>query len=139
MLSGYLADRLPMRSVYLGAFVLQVPLLLLAAEAGEMVLVAVALAAVAGNVGALPAESGLVARFTPARWRGFAFGLKFIVAFGLAGLGVKLEAALYDATGGFAWLFVVLAVIAAAGALGNLLLPHDRRQPVPAGSRFRRT
>lgn len=132
MISGHLADRFSMRSIYAAAFVLQVPLLLLLADAGGALVAAAALFAVAGNVGALPAETGLLAKLTPARWRGFAFGLKFIVAFGIAGLGVKLEATLYDATGGFFWLFVVLGAVAAAGALGTLLLPRDQRHPVPA-------
>jgi hypothetical protein len=80
------------------------------------------------NVGALPAENGLVARYSPSNWRGLAFGLKFILAFGISGFGVQMEGAFYDLTGGFNSLFVVLAAIAAVGFAAACLLPSERRE-----------
>ena len=75
------------------------------------------------NVSSLPAENALVARYAPKDWRGLVFGLKFVIGFGFAGVGTLLEGALYDLTGGFYWLFVVLAAVAAVAAVGSLLLP----------------
>jgi len=49
-----------------------------------------------------------------------------------SGFGVKLEGALFDATGDFLWLFTVLAALAAtAAAIGFLLPGEPRRQPAP--------
>lgn len=134
ILAGHLADRYPLKYVYLICFILQVPLLLLASAASGAAMVVVAMAMVAVNVGALPAENSLVARYAPSNWRGLAFGLKFILAFGISGLGVKLEGLLYDQTGGFAWLFIVLAAVAAVGTAATLLLPSELRARAPAAA-----
>ncbi len=134
ILAGHLADRYPLKYVYLICFILQVPLLMLASAVSGAALVVVAMVMVSVNVGALPAENSLVARYAPSKWRGLAFGLKFILAFEISGLGVKLEGVLYDQTGGFAWLFMVLDAIAAVGIAATLLLPSEScaRAPVAA-------
>jgi MFS transporter, FSR family, fosmidomycin resistance protein len=134
VLAGHLADRFPMKPVYVLCFALQVPLLILAASLGGGPLVAVAMLMVSINVGALPAENGLVARYAPSKWRGLAFGLKFILAFGISGLGVQMEGVLYDMTGGFHWLFTLLAAIASVGFAAALLLPSERSQQAPAAA-----
>jgi MFS family permease len=121
--AGYLADRFPLRRVYLLSFVCQVPVLMLAATLDETALFVVAIFMVTLNVGSLPAENALVARYAPKDWRGLVFGLKFVIGFGFAGVGTLLEGALYDLTGGFYWLFVILAAVAAVGGLTSILLP----------------
>ena len=128
VVAGHLADRFPLRSVYMICFALQVPFLMLAGAIGGLGLVADAAIMVSINVGALPAENSLVARYAPANWRGLAFGLKFILAFGISGLGIKMNGVIYDATGGFLWVFVVLAAIAAVGFAATLLLPAEHRR-----------
>jgi hypothetical protein len=75
-----------------------------------------------------------VARYAPSHRRGLAFGLKFILAFGISGLGVKLEGAVYDSTGDFWWLFTILAAIAVVGVAAALLLPEERRQVAPVAA-----
>ena len=134
ILAGHLADRYPLKFVYFACFVLQVPFLVLAAGLSGSALVIVALVMVSVNVGALPAENSLVARYAPSKWRGLAFGLKFILAFGISGLGVKLEGTLYDQTGGFWALFVVLGAIAAVGVAATLMLPSEKPRPVPVAA-----
>ena len=128
-LAGHLADRYPLKAVYFTCFVLQVPFLMLAASLGGSALVAVAMIMVAINAGSLPAENSLVARYAPSNWRGLAFGMKFVLAFGVSALGVKMEGVLYDLTGGFFWLFVVLGAIAGVGVAATWLLPSERRVP----------
>jgi MFS family permease len=135
--AGRIADALPAKLVYLVCFALQVPLLFLAGVLGGAALVAVAIAMVMINAGGTPAENMLFARYVPSQWRSFAFGVKFIVALGIAGLGVKLEGWLYDLTGGFYALFVVLAGLAALALTVGTLLPPERPAeakpaPVPA-------
>lgn len=130
--AGWLADRYPLKPVYIASVVIQAPLLALAGLASGLPLLGLAVAMVSANVGTLPAENALIARYSPSRWRGLAFGLKFILAFGVAGLGVKMEGMLYDATGGFGTLFAILATLAALAFSFALLLPGDRREPVLA-------
>lgn len=130
VVAGKLADHYPLKWVYLGAFILQAPVLFLAAGLGGAGLLIVALVMVTANVGALPAENALVARYAPSQWRSLAFGLKFILAFGLSGLGAQLEAYLFDLTGGFHWLFSVLTAIALVAIVAILLLPNERKEAV---------
>ncbi len=132
IVAGRLADKYPLKYVYMIAFTLQVPFLAMAGSLSGASLLAVAMIMVSVNSGALPAENSLVARYAPSKWRGLAFGLKFILAFGVSGLGVLLEGKLYDYTGGFYWLFIVLACVAAVAAMAGMLLPNERPQPTPA-------
>jgi hypothetical protein len=85
---------------------------------------------------ATPIENTLVVRYTPGKWRATAFGAKFVLSLGVAALGVPMVALVHDRTGGFAWLFVVLAALAAVTVAAALFLPRDgsgrRRVPVPA-------
>lgn len=134
ILAGKLADKYPLKYVYMAAFVMQVPLLAIAGSLSGASLMVVALIMVSINVGALPAENSLVARYAPSQWRGLAFGLKFILAFGVSGLGVLLEGKLYDYTGDFYWLFIVLACVAAVATVAGLLLPNERPQESPVAA-----
>lgn len=134
IMAGRMADRYPLKFVYMGAFVLQVPFLALAGILSGASLMVVALLMVSINIGALPAENSLIARYAPSQWRGLAFGLKFILAFGVSGFGVLLEGKLYDYTGGFYWLFVVLASVAAVAATAGMLLPNEKPQSTGAAA-----
>ena len=125
VLSGYLSDRYSLKAVYVLTFVLQVPFLLLAAGLGGPVLMVVVLIMVCGNVATFPPENSLIARYTPPHWRGVAYGLKFVFMFGVGGVGVMMEGVLYDLTGGFYWLFVVLAAMAAVACVAAVGLPAE--------------
>ena len=126
IVAGHLADRYSAKWVYVATALVQVPLLLGLAATSGLPLVAVATLAVAGNLSAIPAENVLMARYTPAKWRGTAFGMKFILSFGISGLGVPLVSVVRGATGGFGWLFVGLALAAAVVAGAATLLPGER-------------
>ncbi len=127
LVAGRMADKYPLRNVYLLMFLLQVPFLMLAGFLSGTPLFAVALVMVAVNVSSLPAENYLVARYAPSKWRGLVFGGKFIITFGIGGLGVMIESTFYDLTGGFSWMFVVLAALSAVGGMAALMLPADKR------------
>lgn len=135
MLGGRLADRYPVRRVYLLAFLFQVPLLMLAAATNGGALLVIAILMVCVNFGGLPAENMLIARYTPPRHRSLVFGLKFVLAIGVASLGVLVEGSLFDWTGGFFAVFATLAALALAGAGAIAMLPADAKpilQPEPA-------
>ena len=81
------------------------------------------------SVGALPAENALMARYTPARWRGSAFGAKFVLSLGVGPVAVQLVSWLHESTGSFFWLYTLLAVAAVIAVLAGLLLPGGEAQP----------
>ncbi len=123
---GYLADRFPLKRVYVGAILLQVPLLWLAAGFSGLPLLMVAALMVMASVGALPAEVMLLARYTPDRRHGLAFGVKFVLTFGAAPLGVLLVAKITETTGGFYWVFALLAGVALTAVVMAAWLPSAR-------------
>lgn len=123
ILGGYLADRFPLKTVYILSYLIQAPVFFFAAMAGGYPLLILATASIALGVGAAPAETTLISRYSPAKWRATAFGAKFAVALGVSALGVPMIALIYENTGGFYWLFVTLGVLAAILAAAAILLP----------------
>ena len=131
--AGHMADRFPLKSLYVGAFVLQVPVLWLMAWASGTSLVVLAILALIFNTGALPAENLLLSQSASRGRQGVTFGAKFVMSFGATPAAIWLVSLLSGREGGFALLFVVLAGVAAAGTLAALLVPGDaaavRRAP----------
>ena len=125
LIGGYLADKLPLKPMYVGGFLLQVPVLAAIAAFGGLPLVAMAAAAVMLTTAPLPAENMLLARFTPARHHGLAYGVKFVLAFGTGPLSIILVSAVQARTGEFLWLFLPLAALAAVATLAASLLPGE--------------
>lgn len=129
IVGGHLADRMPLKTVYVISWVLQVPVLFVAAAIGGLPLVFFAGLLVSLNSASLPAENLLLARYVPAHRHGIAFGLKFVLAFGAGPLAIQLVARIEAATGEFFWLLTVLGVFALVVVAAAVLLPRDR--PVP--------
>ncbi len=123
---GRLADRYAMKHVYVVSFLIQAPVLAGAAYLESWPLLVVAVAMVFVNVGALPSENGMLAHFTPGKWRGTAYGAKFVLAIGVAAASVPLVGQIYDQTGGFFWLFILLGIGAGLVALLGMFLPNDK-------------
>ncbi len=135
VVAGHLADRYPLRRVYLLLYMIQAPLLGAAAALAGLPLLVAAMMMVAVNTGLLPAENMLLARYTPARWRATAYGAKFVLGFGVAGLGVPLVSLLRTMTGDFTVLFLLLGGLAALVAAAAIALPGDvsaQRATAPA-------
>ncbi len=129
LVGGYLADRYPLKTVYIWAYVLQVPFLFLAASLAGLPLFGAVLLMVLFNTASLPAENAMMARYTPSRWRGTAFGAKFVLSLGVTPVAVQLVAWTYALSGGFYWLFIVLGSAAAIIVVAGLLLPAGRDDP----------
>ncbi|MFI5401149.1 MAG: MFS transporter [SAR324 cluster bacterium] len=134
LLGGWAADRFPLKTVYLVSYALQVPLLALAAGLSNLPMLVTASIMVALQVGAVPVEGSLYARYSSSKWRGTAFGLKFVISLGVSALAVPMVALLHDRAGGFAGLFYVMSGLALIVAAVALLLPGERaaRAPAPA-------
>ena len=129
MLGGHLADHYSQKTVYILCWMGQVPLLCFVAMTGNVLLLTVATMMVVLNTSALPSENMMLSRFTPERHQGLAFGIKFILAFGAAPLGVKLISFVREATGSFEPLILGLAAMSAVAVLFVLFLPSDRPAP----------
>ncbi len=130
LVGGHLADRFPLKAVYVGALALQVPLLAAAIGSGGALFLVVSMLMVVANVSALPAENMMLARYASSRRHGLAFGAKFVLTFGAAPLAVQLVATVQNRTGDFHDLFLVFTCCAAVALLTAVLLP-----PVPRLSR----
>jgi len=132
--AGHLADRYALKRVYAAAILSQAPLLWLASTAGGLPLVPLATGLIVANTASLPAENLLLARAAPTERQSLAFGVKFVLSFGAAPIGIWLVAFVTERTGGFAWVFFALtsvAVVIGAAALAlpstSSLRPESRR------------
>lgn len=132
IVGGWLADKFPLKRIYVIAYLIQVPVILLAAEMTDLPLVAVAAIMVSMNMGMQATENLLVARYSPAKWKATAFGAKFVVSLGASSLAVPIVAFIRDGTGGFTWLFLSLSMIAAGVAVAGMVLPGTRRETMSA-------
>ena len=133
--SGWLSDKYPLKWVYTGMIAMQAPFLALAAVATGLPLMAAAVLMVTFNIGALPPENTLLARYTPSQWRSTAYGLKFVLSFGFSAMGVPLAAYIYESTGDFEWLFGALALTIVLMSVIALTLPNDRSPSTPAATK----
>ncbi len=133
IIGGHLADRYPLKPIYLASWFLQIPVLLGLAALGGVPLVLVAIGIVLLTAAPLPAENMLLSRYTPAKHQSLAFGVKFVLSFGAAPVAIKLAAMVQAQTGEFAWLFTGFAAVAAACTLAVMLLPASSRR-LPAGA-----
>lgn len=79
--------------------------------------------------GQIPINDALVARYTTAAWRSRVYAVKYVLSFSIAAAAVPLVAFLQASAGGFAWLFYILAALAAATTVSVLLLPGELRVP----------
>ncbi len=128
LVGGHLADRYAMKQVYVLSYLLQAPFLALVVGVSGLPLVAAISLAMAVQVASIPVENGLLARYTPGRWRATAYGAKFVLTITVSALSFPLVAGIYARAGEVSALFVVLAVLSCAVALIALMLPRDRKQ-----------
>ena len=131
MAGGFCADRFPARYVYMIGYFLQIPVLMIFGllEGASMVFVAIIMTGL--NTSTQPAENILIARYTPQNRRGLIFGLKFVVAIGFSSLGVLLEGLMFDLTGDFLWLFLILGAMALVATTAAFRLPSGGPGAIP--------
>ncbi len=128
MLAGHVVDRRDGRGVYALIFLASIPLMLLTAILTDLPLL------VAGSLMALlmfsaqPIENALLARLAPPALKSWLFGLKFTLAFGVGGLGVKLCGVVKHSGGLAATLQVAAAFTGAALVCAVLALTVKRQR-----------
>jgi FSR family fosmidomycin resistance protein-like MFS transporter len=131
LVGGELADRYSQKLVYAASHLLQIPLYLVGYVLLGPAMIPMAALMIAFNVLGQPVENTLLARYTPAKWRGRVFGAKFLLTLGVLSLGVAVVPVIHAATGNLDGLFVLLACSASVSFLAALALPGRRSAAVP--------
>jgi len=132
LVGGHLADRYPLKRVYVICWMVQIGFLVMLAGGTGLTVFATAILLATISTAQLPAENMLLARFTPERHHGLAFGFKFVLAFGAAPLAIEIVSVVRERTGDFFMLFAGLSAVTAFVFLVVLLLPADRRVSIVA-------
>ncbi len=123
LLGGFLADKFPLKWLFIAIYGLMTPALFLAAIAtNELMLLAVWLIVMI-TVGNQPVSDFLFSRYVPKRWVNTAFGFRFALSLGTAAVAVPLMGEVFDRTGDFYYAFLAMAAAAAVAVLAALLLP----------------
>ena len=94
---------------------------------GNSLIVLCILAAVF-NASILPTENILLGRFTPQKFHGLIYGIKFILAFGSGPIAVFLISEIYSITLEFTYLFLINAFMMAIVSIFIIFLPFQNNQ-----------
>ena len=105
---GRLIDRVPLKRLFLGIVLMQIPLFALAAYAQGWALYAFALGFMVFVFGAIPFTDALIVRYVDDRMRSRVAGLRLATSFGISALAVYLLGPVVKASG-FDFLLVLLA------------------------------
>jgi len=133
---GTLADKLNLKRLYVLGFALQAPFLFLIAITSGTALLPFALLSVLLSLGIQPISDSLLAHSVPVRWHATAYGARFVASLGVSAAAVPLIASIYQSTGDFFWLFVILAALAIVATLLALFLPYEHsagEKSLPSG------
>jgi predicted MFS family arabinose efflux permease len=115
-LGGYLAGGKELRGIYASMFLIAAPLVYAVGRLSGVSLIATASCMAVFLFAVQPLENVLLARFAPTGWRGFIYGLKFVLSFGVGGVGPYLGGWL-EARGGMPAVFAAAAGFAALAAV----------------------
>lgn len=128
VVGGILADRYPLKYVFILCWVGQTVFVSATAAVSGVGLVGAAALLVMSQVAAAPAESMLVARYAPEQHHGLAFGGKFVASFLAAPVSVQAIALVREFTGDVSWLLAGLGVAALMIVLMLFVLPGENRK-----------
>ena len=124
---GRLIDRVPMKRLYLGVVLAQIPLFLLASTAQGWWLFWLLTGFMIMIFGAIPFTDAMVVRFVDDSMRSRVSGMRIAVSFGISSLAVYLLGPAVKAAG-FGTLLLVMGGIAACTAAFVLMLPDTSSQ-----------
>ncbi len=124
LIVGRLLDRLPLKPLYIGILLAQVPLLALAAHAQGWWIFVALVATMALIFGAIPFTDAMIVRYVDDRLRSRVAGMRLTVAFGFSSAAVWLLGPLVKANG-FTTMMLVMACVSAASAVAVLWLPDE--------------
>ncbi len=127
-IGGLMADRFNLKAIYLIGIFMQFPCYLGIAYISGYSLVILCILAAIFNASILPTENLLLSRFTPQKYHGVVYGIKFILAFGSGPISVFLISEIYSITLEFTYLFLINAVMMAIVSIFILFLPIQPKE-----------
>jgi MFS family permease len=131
ILVGFWLDRYPFKWVLVALTVAQIPLLLMARTAEDLVMLMTAVPLMFFIFGEIPINDWVVARYTPEHWRSRVYAGKYVLSLGVSSLAVPLVAILHGATDGFQTLLLTMAgCVAVIPLAASILLPTAPTKPV---------
>ena len=125
---GILADRFNQKAIYLIGIFLQFPCYLGIAYMSGYSLIVLCILAAVFNASILPTENLLLSKFTPQKYHGVVYGIKFILAFGSGPISVFLISEIYSITLEFTYLFLINAIMMAIVSVFIIFLPMKNNQ-----------
>ena len=123
LIVGYLLDRHPARSVFLGVAALQAVFFALMPGLTDWLALIVAVAFMLAVFGQIPITDVLVGRLTSSEWRSRVFACRYIVTFSALAASIPMIAWIH-ANWGFDRLFMLLAVTGLCILILVLMLPR---------------
>ena len=122
-IGGLLADRLNLKRIYLFGIFMQFPCYICIAYMTGYSLVFLCIFAAIFNASILPTENILLGKFTPQKYHGVIYGIKYILAFGSGPIAVVLISEIYSLTLEFTYLFIINGVMMAIVSIFIVFLP----------------
>lgn len=129
---GRAIDRHAIKPIFLAVTAGQAAALFIAINLDGWAMVAASAAVMVLVFGQIPINDTLVARYTPDRWRGRVYAVKYVLTFTVSAAVVPGLSWLYDEGGGFPAMFLAGAVAAAVITATVLLLPGRHSAAVAA-------
>ena len=123
IMGGSLASRYSPKLVYIGMFVVMVPLAMIASQLDGFALVVMAAVMMLVITGCLPAENCIIVRFCPENWRARVFSAKFVMALGGGSFAILAVGEIFDQTAGFLLFYGFMISLAAIVIIFAMFLP----------------
>jgi len=123
VLMGALIDRMELRRLMIGVGLIQIPMLFLAANLEGWWMLGAALLMMLAVFGQIPLNDAIVGKYVADEFRARVLGVRYVVSLGVAAVAVPLIAALHKTEGGFANVFMVLAVLASGVFVAAFFFP----------------
>jgi MFS family permease len=120
---GALIDRFELRRLMIGVGLVQIPMLYLAANLQGWAMLGAALLMMLAVFGQIPLNDAIVGRYVADEYRARVLGVRYVVSLGLAAVAVPMIAVLHRTEGGFANVFMVLAVLAVGVMTASFFFP----------------
>jgi len=120
---GALIDRFELRRLMIGVGLVQIPMLYLAANLQGWAMLGAALLMMLAVFGQIPLNDAIVGRYVADEYRARVLGVRYVVSLGVAAVAVPMIAVLHRTEGGFANVFMVLAVLAVGVMTASFFFP----------------
>ncbi len=124
---GELLDRYPTKRIYVGLVAAQLIMCAIAIPAAGWSALAVTLPLMLATFGIIPVNDWIVAHFISTEYRSRVYAVKSVLALGIGAVAVQMTGRLYDSSGSFDSLFMVLAGAAAIVLVATLVLIPSRK------------